>query len=157
MHFTLLAATAVALLPILSCETSSGVRRSAALTSVPDPSCIKLALESVPAIESVNERHHHPYEDVYKWDYETSDGLYGYLVIKVTGEHITFIQPHMVVHRHIPHDELQRHRRLMVQIEGAIEARCIADLSSRIKERCTNIRCPPLNELESRQVSSTAV
>lgn len=126
-------------------ETSYGVTRVADLKTVPKPSCVSLALGTVPAIVRVQENHRSAYgEDLHLWHYDTSDGLTGHLAIRVTAERVTFDQIYMSVDRKIPYDELKKARRLMFEIEKHIESRCIAGLSSRIREDCENVDCPPL-------------
>lgn len=144
-------AGAATVLLLAGCEKSYGVKRSARLSQLPNPACVRAAIENVPEIRDYDEWHWPEdgegvqraeevrYAHHFAYDGDQARVLLG--MFDDDGERIRFVQSFLWGERP-PQGAVDDARRLMIALEHELERRCgMAELGESVRESCVRVEC----------------
>jgi len=137
----------------LACDPIYGINRMTRLPSLPELDCVEQAIRSVPRVTGVRRweaEGGRPLtltgikspDHIYYFSYETgAAGAIIYFSEKYDGN-VEYSQHLIRLHEHVPQEDIDEVRPIMIQVEAALEHQCgISQLPQKIEEYCSGATC----------------
>lgn len=145
-------AGALTIFLLAACEKSYGVKRSAQLSQLPDPACVRAAIENVPEIRDYDEWHWPEggegvpraeevrYAHHFAYDGDQARVQFG--MFDDGGDRIRLVQSFVKINERPPQGAVDEARYLMIALEHELTRRCgMEELGESVHESCSGVEC----------------